>query len=172
MIPLQDIIQSRRGFLPEITLLCFDPGETSGWAFFQGCDLEAWGQIPTKEAGDSVTNYGNIIKQCNPQHIVIEDYRVYRNKAQEHINAELITPRNIGIIETLGLQQDPIMPIGKQMASMAKQFVTDKRLKSWGYFVEGAPHARDAIRHGCYYLVFSKQIQSPITSQPQQQWKP
>lgn len=39
-----------------------------------------------------------------------------------------------------------------QSAAQAKGVVTDKRLKSWGLWVPGQQHARDAIRHAVTYL--------------------
>jgi hypothetical protein len=42
------------------------------------------------------------------------------------------------------------------MASQAKAFVTDQKLKEWGFWKEGMRHSRDAIRHGLYFLLFYK----------------
>ena len=36
-----------------------------------------------------------------------------------------------------------------QQASMAKQHMTDERLKAKGLWIVGKPHARDACRHAC-----------------------
>jgi hypothetical protein len=43
-----------------------------------------------------------------------------------------------------------------QMATTAKTFVTDEKLKQWGFWQEGMRHSRDAIRHGLYFLLFYK----------------
>ena len=48
------------------------------------------------------------------------------------------------------------IPTHKQMASTAKTFATDKKLREWGFWERGMRHARDAIRHGCYFLLFYK----------------
>lgn len=42
-----------------------------------------------------------------------------------------------------------------QMAAQAKGFVDDDKLKAWGFWIKGKKHARDAIRHGVYYLLFT-----------------
>ena len=166
MIPFEEIVKSRQGLLPEVRVLCFDPGETSGWALFEHCDLMAWGQITTKTPLQATQNFQAVIRQCQPQWVVIEDYRVYKNKVQEHANLDLVTPRNIGTIETLCTLHDPLMPITKQMASVAKQFAYDRRLTNWGFNPKQAKHARDAVRHGCYFLTFSKELKEHEHKQP------
>jgi hypothetical protein len=43
-------------------------------------------------------------------------------------------------------------PVLKQQPSMAKSTATDDRLKDWGLWEPGKPHARDAIRHAVTFL--------------------
>jgi hypothetical protein len=44
------------------------------------------------------------------------------------------------------------------MAHQAKGFVTDEKLKAWGFYQKGVRHARDSIRHACYFLLFDKSL--------------
>lgn len=50
----------------------------------------------------------------------------------------------------------------KQMAVTAKNFCTDDKLKQWGFWQAGQKHARDSIRHGCYFLLFFRKGQDII----------
>jgi hypothetical protein len=88
----------------------------------------------------------------SPTEVVMEDYKVYPHYAKQHIGSSLLTPRLIGMIETICSQRD--IPYHKQMAGEPKQFVTDSKLRAWGFYAIGLKHARDALRHGCFYILF------------------
>ena len=66
----------------------------------------------------------------------------------------MFTSRVIGAIELQCWFLD--WPIWKQTAQNAKKFMTDERLKEWGMWEKGKRHARDAIRHGCFWLAFTQ----------------
>lgn len=138
--------------LPIPTLYCFDPGETTGYALFINGELKLHQQIPTHTVQTSVAMLDNILRHATPKDkVIIEDYKVYAWKAEHHSWQSLHTPRLIGCFETLCAQRN-IVPIF-QMAQQPKGFVTDKKLHEWGYYKPGMKHARDAIRHGCFYLL-------------------
>lgn len=114
-----------------------------------------------------------------PTLVVCENYRIYAHKLERHSYSQVETLRLIGGIDMMchnGWMQrevpgdgwddklwigDPCefqkyyqpVPIAYQMAVQAKGFVTDEKLKEWGFWLEGMRHSRDAIRHGIYYLV-------------------
>lgn len=133
-------------------LLALDPGETTGWAFFVDGELTKWGQAPTKLEGWSAIE--EVFGALKPTHVVAENYRVYEHKLKQHANSEVYTLRLIGVIDYICFKRN--IPITYQMAQSAKGFCTDSKLKTWGYWKEGMKHARDAVRHGCYYLLFNK----------------
>lgn len=133
-------------------LLCFDPGETTGVAIFHGPKLFASGQPNTSSVDTALKELSELFAKFQPNEVVLEDYRVYGNRAEQHIGSSLSTPRLIGMIETLCLQGK--IPFHKQPAQTPKQFVTDDKLRAWGFYKTGHRHARDAIRHGCYYILF------------------
>jgi hypothetical protein len=85
--------------------------------------------------------------------VVMEDYKVYSWKTKDHAFAGLHTPRLIGALELVCF--DLGIPLYKQMAVQAKGFCTDDKLQAWGLWQEGMRHARDAIRHALYYLLFT-----------------
>lgn len=135
------------------SLLAFDPGETTGWAYFEGLTLVDCGQLATADIRPSVSTYTKLIAKKQPQYAVMEEYRVYAWKAKEHSGSTLVTARLIGVLETLMVQQG--IPFKKQSASVGKAFMTDDRLKSFGMYKQGQKHARDAIRHGCQCILFN-----------------
>lgn len=140
-------------------LLCFDPGHTTGWAYFEGLELKDYGEIDTREVADSVDSIELLILRHEAHAIVVEDYRIYKWRAKHHAGSNLLTARVIGRIETLaylGCTAD----LFKQPAHIAKGFCTDAKLKGWGFYRKGSKHARDAIRHGCYFLLFGPIKQS------------
>ena len=136
------------------SLLAFDPGHTTGWAYYRNQELQASGQLDTSSMKVAVPNLAQLINKYDPLEIVLEEYRVYGWKTDTHAWDELLTSRVIGAIETLSYSKLPNIPLYKQSASIAKTFCTDKKLKAWNFYVPSQKHARDAIRHGCYYILF------------------
>ena len=137
----------------EKQILCFDPGHTTGWALFHKGQLEDSGQIDTTSMQACLENAQPIFHLCKPEIVVMEDYRVYKWRQKQHVGSEMLTTRIIGGLEILALQ-DFVDQIIKQPAHVAKQFCTDQKLKDWGYYQPGLRHARDAVRHGCYFIMF------------------
>lgn len=150
------------------TVLSLDPGETTGWSVFYvydrmlttedkggttGIDLVDCGQVTTPDIESATREYQHLIVQFRPDHIVAEDYRVYGWKVNEHSFSEVITARLVGNIETLCTLRG--IPFHKQMAQIAKQFCTDDKLKVWDLWIKGKRHARDAIRHAIYWILFN-----------------
>lgn len=132
--------------------LAYDPGQTTGWAYFDRGELIDCGQLDTNELGRSLTALQHHFAQYEHTRIVIEDYRVYKWKTEDHAWSSLYTTQLIGMVETLCLMENT--DLIKQPAFVAKSFATDPLLKEWGYWMKGQRHARDAVRHGCYYIVF------------------
>ena len=140
-------------------LLALDPGETTGYTFITnhgnsaGLELSEWGQLDTKTVKLASQEIEKIFDKIQPTHVVFESYRIYGSKAATHINAELIPVRVVGIIEHICNQRN--IPYTSQGASLAKQFCTDDKLKTWNFWFKNARHARDAMRHAVWYILFS-----------------
>lgn len=138
-------------------VLALDPGETTGFAYFMDRELITSGQLPTGSTLRAVPILeGEIFDEFSPDVIVCEEYRIYQWRAKHHAGSDLHTARLIGVIECLCVQQH--IPIRKQSAHIAKEFCTDAKLKDWGMYVAGQRHARDAIRHACYYQIFGPSV--------------
>lgn len=155
--PFKDLveIQNKGVYDPYKCIVALDPGETTGYALFVGTELISSAQIPS---GSLVTTAGHrilkLLKQYKPSQVVMEDYRVYKWREKQHAWSALFTPRLIGAIEMLCSLEG--IPVHKQMAQQPKQFCDDVKLKTWGLYVASSPHARDAIRHGSYYILFGE----------------
>lgn len=144
-----------QGFKAPERLLCLDPGHTTGWSLFENGNLTASGQVATM--ADGWPSIDDLFNDIQPTHVVFENYRVYAHKLDRHSNSEVYTLRLVGVIEYLCDVKFGIPRID-QMAHQAKGFVTDEKLKAWGFYKRGEKHARDAIRHGVYALLFSKEL--------------
>lgn len=146
-----------------LRLLAIDPGGTTGWAHFwippgnlsvrsrdvlEDVEYDC-GQLTGPEPGQA-RQIGAIITlmgDCGP--VICEDFTL----RQFRQDAALLAPvRLTAMIEYIisGIIDEP--PFRKQQPSMAKSTATDERLKEWGLWEKGQPHARDAIRHGVTFL--------------------
>lgn len=144
--------QFERKSIADQRILCFDPGHTTGWALFVSNTLADSGQIETRDMADAGRIFQDMFVMHKPTYLVVEDYRVYRNKQAQHIGSRVHTTHVIGAIETIaGLHY---LDIKFRMAALAKGFCKDDKLKEWGFYQTGLKHARDAIRHGCYHILF------------------
>ena len=139
-------------------LLALDPGETTGYALFHRRSQQSWlisaGQIQTWPFEDCVRSLTLNFQHAHsrPSQVVYEVYHVYGWRLQEHSFSEIPTIQIIGCIKTLCVQND--IPYHGQTAQVGKGFCSDQKLRYWGLYQPGLVHARDAIRHGCHYLLF------------------
>ena len=143
-------------------LICFDPGKTTGWCTFVDGKLDKTGHIEAcyDDNNIDVNPILKVLQEEQPDFILYEDYKVYAHKLARHTFNPVFTLRLIGAIETYSQMYN--IPSHKQMAVTAKNFVTDEKLKNWGFWETGMRHARDAIRHGCYFLLFYKKGENII----------
>jgi len=141
-----------RQITPPQVLLAIDPGETTGYAVFTEGKYVADGEITIKL--DNLKQIWNLIHKLKPDVVVCEDYIVYGSKVKMHAWNRLVTPQIIGVIRyTCEAKQ---VPLYMQMASTAKGFCNDNKLKEWSFWSKGNIHAKDAIKHACYFLLFGK----------------
>jgi hypothetical protein len=133
-------------------VLGLDPGETMGCCLLKGeVLLDDW-QLPTKDLDRAARSLHRLLRAVEISEIACEDYRVYAWEAEKHKWANLHTPKLIGLIHAIAWYNS--VPIKYRMAIAAKQFVTDDKLATWGLWVKGKRHARDAIRHAVYHQIF------------------
>jgi hypothetical protein len=135
---------------PPKRLLVFDPGDTTGVASF----IDGQIKVATHLRRDLLL-FKKVIESFAPDMMVVESYRIYQSKMAQHVHSDVPTLRLIGAIEMLAAMQQ--VPIVWQSAAEAKGFITDEKLQAWGMWSEDSKHARDAIRHGLYYLIMRKE---------------
>lgn len=141
-------------------ILALDPGETTGWAYFDGGITIEVGQQVTKEIGPSFDwLHDRLVQMAFAQtpeqpraHLRYEDYRVYEWKAKDHSWSPVHTLRWIGAIQVAAYLTGT--PNSCTMASHAKAFWTDDKLKHFGLYPTGLRHGKDALRHLLYYMLF------------------
>lgn len=149
----------RRGMKVDFNgrVLALDPGETTGWSVFdrspQGTYLADAGQVKTWPLREGVPNLETLLL-VRPNIVVFESYHIYSWKANQHKNSEVATIQVVGMLQTLCIQRQ--IDYTAQTASIGKNFCTDKKLEDWGLWIPGLKHARDSIRHGCYYIMFGE----------------
>lgn len=139
-------------------ILSLDPGETTGWSLFTNGNMTDCGHV----AGE-VENMLRLINLHGPEIVVAEEYRVYAWKAKHHAWSRVQTVRLLGALELTC----KVKKLGyvTQSAQYAKGFVTDAKLREWGYWLPNKRHAMDSIRHGCAYLLFGHKTQAKKEAQ-------
>jgi len=153
----EELLRKARGsdWIPPSLILSFDPGETTGWAMFKDGKLikdDHFGLETYSDTRISALPVWELFEE-HLDHVIIEGYRIYKSKAIAHTWNPLFTPKLIGYIEAVCDYHE--VPRTIQMAS-SKQFCNDDKLKRWGYYQNArSRHSRDAIRHGCYWLLFN-----------------
>jgi hypothetical protein len=136
-------------------LVTFDPGQTTGYSIWDNRELTECGQLATFPVNKSVDMLERWIREkevaspTSEVRVVIEEYRVYQHKTEQHAQQDMHTSRLIGCLETLLV----LRGIRYEMcgAGLAKTFATDDKLEAWGFWKRGQKHARDAIRHAVYW---------------------
>lgn len=106
-------------------ILAIDPGETIGFVLLDDGQLaEHWewgGRLPAKDDPDFwpifVTVFVSVLSGSEPQAVVIEDYRIYADKANMHIGNRLFTAELIGAISALCAAVAPPVSIHRLPAS-------------------------------------------------------
>lgn len=136
-----------------LTILALDPGNTTGWAVFKDSKLQDSGHLETVDATITAAEIDKLLTTHTPAIVIIEEYRVYAWKVKQHAWSDLPTARLIGGIDIICAIKG--IPVCMQSAQQAKGFCTDDKLKAWDYYAVGR-HARDAVRHGCFWLIFNK----------------
>lgn len=145
------------------SLLVFDPGHTTGWAFFENNTLQEAGQIATHGSEEATKTILPLLQTYKPKRVIYEDYRIYSWRRDHHVGSELITSQVIGTIKTLITMMLNDTEIISQPPSVAKTFAKDNKLRAWGFYQHNKRHANDAIRHGIYWLVHGGKLKPKQT---------
>jgi hypothetical protein len=155
-------------------VVAFDPGGTTGWCameYRRGAGRDGvlrWktGSIGGGSDGDAlvsvVRGMASVVLKFLPNGgtVVVEDFVLDKGRASG--SRDLLAPVRL----TAGLRVELAWLAGMgglegegsgwrielQSAADAKSVVTNKRLRSWGFWVRGSDHERDAVRHALLYV--------------------
>lgn len=142
-------------------VLAIDPGETTGYVIANVEDkktfqiLEQGEKIHFDKSRDKeprLLELYNWLKEVDPDILIIENFKLYAHKASAQIGSEFIPVQLIAIAKFWAEKNKK--PYHLQMASQAKGFVNDEKLKFKNLYYKGYKHSRDAMRHLIYFLQF------------------
>lgn len=163
-------------------IIALDPGGTTGWATWEDSILgssESYGEgrnVKVPYGDTDITgwfSYGQL--GPNEHHLELEtllglehsehDYTVvcesfqYRSGivAQYRPNLVLDSVEYIGVVKYFVQDRGLAGRLYMQTASAAKDFITDDKLKRLNLWIKGQQHARDALRHLCFWLIKHRQ---------------
>jgi hypothetical protein len=149
---------------PEISVIGIDPGGTTGWAHFTIPRKCMYGDEPTRILdwdtgefrGPEVEHVKAIGSLCRTAQgfsylvgpaLVVEDWDV--DPHFKSTDPEAMSPVRIAAMLRYARYRGELgdAMILMQGRTLAKQTMTDERLRRAGLWVEGSPHERDAVRH-------------------------
>lgn len=154
-----------------LELRAYDPGGTTGWAhvwlptaclapggpsILQSIEFEV-GQLAgsdRRQGRGLATQLGDFVGP-----VVIEDFILRKFSAGRDLLAPVrMIARIEQIIELLleyGYEPEDrgrVLRVYKQLPALAKSTCTDERMRRWGIWTPGKPHANDALRHAVTFL--------------------
>jgi hypothetical protein len=121
------------------TIMAFDPGYTTGVAFYVS-------KVQVYEV-QGLTDLWDTLHMGGPTRVVYESFLYQRRD-----KVDLRPVEGIGVIR-LYCQLNGIIPVAQTPAT-GKRFWTDKKIKQLDLWKPGLPHAMDALRHLLYYMSF------------------
>jgi len=138
-------------------VLSVDPGETSGFVVFEIMEgkpilIGSWEQV-REPLSIFVKSFFRVLQVVKPEVVVLEDYRIYEDKASLHIGQHLKTAELIGTIEAMCVMVIPPVFTARLPASKKGRW-PDARLKEkFPEILElESPHVRDAAALGLAYI--------------------
>jgi hypothetical protein len=156
--------------LPNINIIAFDPGETTGIARVVNGQLKWTGVMSHEEILQAVATDTLESLHLGPLsmdfHMVYEQFLLYLHRGKSLSYNTLIPVRVIGYLEVWAKRCG--LPFYPNMAVHVKQFADDAKLeafdfmpKRWGPNDETFEHRKDACRHALYFMLTASYIGKP-----------
>lgn len=157
-------------------ILAFDPSGnfeegkgTTGACLMNKGEVKALGEIEAKEnlsAEAYWTRHTTLIALNNPDHVVIEGFRLYLNKAKDQVSSQFETSQLIGALRHYCYLLK--IPLTIQYASEVKGRWNDDVLVNLGILEQRGKllywngrktntHQRDALRHALHFERYKKE---------------
>jgi hypothetical protein len=136
-----------------VRVLAGDLASIDARTFYNGIAFLAYDQWPEISAPEAVLNTLLSIAASFEGRfpLVIEDFSLRRMSRDR----DLLSPVRVGERIAERLAGSPLadgVHVVMQTPSEAIGTVTDDRLRRWGLYRRGQPHARDALRHAVHFL--------------------
>lgn len=131
--------------------LSYDPGKITGWARFQdNGEVVETGQLTIDELLAHVENM-TLLNETDPiKVIIVEDFILFKHKAQQQTGSRMEASQAIGILRTLAERTGATFFLQpSNIKSMAERF-TQVSPKGQAH---NKTHWIDAFNHGAYYLI-------------------
>jgi hypothetical protein len=113
--------------------------------------LETW-----EDQGASIPEFVipflKVLRRVKPSLVLIEDYRVYQDKAMMHVGAVLKTPELIGAIEGVCALTVPPMHTARIAAAKKGKWPEARMKAKFSQAKDVTGHARDATKLGLAFL--------------------
>jgi hypothetical protein len=148
-----------------LSVFAVDPGGTTGWAeisvpveslldrqvdLFLDLSFDC-GQI-TGDPNSQVEELGGLLWQFKGP-VIIEDFILRQFRQDRDLLAPVVVTAKLEYeIFVSNKQRVYQQRVKRQQPSLAKSTATDDRLREWGLWEVGAPHARDSLRHTMTFL--------------------
>lgn len=134
------------------TVVSFDPGETTGlvvarWVKGKTFFLEKVDEIFWGERFRAVKKN---LKYYQPEHIVVEEFRLYPHRARTQIGKTFPSSQFIGIIEAYAYENGYLDRVHMQPASVRKSVRIDPEHRK---MVGSSAHMQDAYMHARYFII-------------------
>jgi hypothetical protein len=150
-------------------VMAVDPGQTTGWVISDLREermavgathmmvkegLMNYGQVGGGTTVESECKQARFLLQACEHHevelVVMESFFLFPDQGHSPDPAGIAPVRIISRFEMINWLTLPTYPITFQTPS-EKSVITDERLRRWGLWKPGKPHANDAMRHLCVF---------------------
>jgi hypothetical protein len=133
-------------------VVAFDPGVTTGFVsanWIGGKDFDLL-DVEKITWDDRFGTVKNLLRFSTPDHVVIEDFRLYHHRMKSQIGKDFPSVQMIGIIQTYCYEMDLLDRITMQPASVRSNVkIADEHL----LMVGASPHIQDAYKHLRYFII-------------------
>lgn len=136
------------------TVVAFDPGETTGFVGATWLGGKNFGitEVTKITWDDRFYHIRDLLKFHVPDHIIIEDFRLYHHRAQSQIGKDFPSVQVIGAIQSYCYEMGYLDRIVMQPASVRSSVkIADEHL----LMVGASPHVQDAYKHLRYFVIIN-----------------
>lgn len=149
-------------------LIAIDPGKTTGIVCVQAPSLDTAIMAETTDIKNTI-DFIRIMRTSeeHPTTIIIEEFRLRKNKAVQQAGSTIPSAEVIGAIRGWAIGKDNVEIVMQSASAIGT--IVPVMLKAFGLWqpTVGKPHARDAARHLIYYCfgIYPKETYARVKAQ-------